>query len=104
MIRPARATLATLLFLLVTSNAAAAPQPLITYFQPMPIVGKLSTTVWGASTVGPRDPANGLEDGGSSGGVGPHQQTSFYWDGKILKGEDGKYHMYASHWVYGNGF
>jgi hypothetical protein len=27
----------------------------------MPIVGKLSPTVWGASTVGARDPANGLE-------------------------------------------
>lgn len=88
----------------MTSPATGAPQPLINYFQPMPIVGKLSTTVWGATTVGPRDPANGLEDSGSNGGVGPHQQTNFYWDGKILKGEDGKYHMYASHWVYSKGF
>src|SRR3954465_6894910 len=104
MIRPARATLATLLFLLVTSNAAAAPQPLSTYFKPMPIVGKLSTTVWGASTVGARDPANGLEDNGTSGGVGPQKETNFYWDGKILKGEDGKFHMYASHWDHSIGF
>lgn len=89
---------------LVTSTAAATPQPLINYFQPMPIVGKLSTTVWGAPTVGARDPANGLEDNGKSGGVGPHQETSYYWDGKIVKGEDGKYHMYASRWAYTNGF
>jgi hypothetical protein len=89
---------------LVSAPAAAAPQPLIKYFQPMPIVGKLSTTVWGASAVGARDPANGLEDSGSTGGVGPHQQTSFYWDGKIVKGEDAKYHLYASRWAYGNGF
>ena len=71
-------------FVLVTSTAEGAPQPLIKYFQPMPIVGKLSTTVWGASTVGARDPANGLEDNGSNGGVGPRQETNFYWDGKIL--------------------
>ena len=89
---------------LLTSSAAGAPQPLIKYFQPMPIVGKLSTTVWGASAVGARDPANGLEDSGSSGGVGPRQETYFYWDGKIVKGEDGKYHLYASRWAYSSGF
>jgi hypothetical protein len=70
----------------------------------MPIVGKLSTTVWGASTVGARDPANGLEDNGANGGVGPQKETYFYWDGKIIKGEDGKFHMYASHWNYSIGF
>ena len=70
----------------------------------MPIVGKLSTTVWGASTVGPRDPANGLEDNGQNGGVGPHQEIKYYWDGKIIKGEDGKYHLYASYWAHSNGF
>jgi len=104
--KPPRARRALLIaaLALVTSSAGAAPQPLIKYFQPMPIVGKLSTTVWGASTVGPRDPANGLEDNGRSGGVGPRQQTNFYWDGKVLKGEDGKYHLYASRWPYSNGF
>ena len=89
---------------LLTSPAAAAPQPLINYFQPMPIVGTLSTTVWGAALVGPRDPANGLEDNGAAGGVGPQQETNFYWDGKIIKGEDGKYHLYCSHWLHSNGF
>ncbi|HXU63799.1 MAG TPA: hypothetical protein VN962_19005, partial [Polyangia bacterium] len=71
---------------LTPSPAAAAPRPLIEYFRPMPIVGKLSTTVWGAATVGARDPANGLEDNGRSGGVGPQQETNYYWDGKIVKG------------------
>ncbi|HVZ88609.1 MAG TPA: hypothetical protein VHG72_16680 [Polyangia bacterium] len=89
---------------LAAAPAAAAPQPLITYFQPMPIIGKLSTTVWGASAVGARDPANGLEDNGANGGVGTGQETYFYWDGKIIKGEDGKFHMYASHWNHSIGF
>ena len=89
---------------LASAGASAAPQPLINYFRPMPIVGRLSTTVWGASTVGPRDPANGLEDNGRNGGVGPQQETNYYWDGKILKGEDGKYHLYASYWPHSNGF
>lgn len=99
-----RKTLVTVAFVLVAFPAAAAPQPMIAYFQPMPIVGKLSTTVWGASTVGPRDPANGLEDNGAAGGVGPQQETNFYWDGKILFGNDGKYHLYATHWDHSNGF
>jgi MYXO-CTERM domain-containing protein len=90
--------------LFVAPAVAGASKPLINYFKPMPIVGSLSTTVWGASTVGARDPANGLEDDGSKGGVGPHQEANYYWDGKIVKGEDGKYHLYASHWTYSNGF
>ena len=97
-------TIVTALFGLVASTAKAAPQPLINYFKPMPIVGKLSTTVWGAAAVGARDPANGLEDNGASGGVGPQKETYFYWDGKIVHGNDGKYHLYASHWLYTNGF
>jgi hypothetical protein len=89
---------------LASPATSAAPKPLINYFQPMPIVGRLSTTVWGAPTVGARDPANGLEDNGRNGGVGPQQETNYYWDGKILKGEDGKYHLYASYWPHSNGF
>ena len=54
------------------------------------MVGMLSKDVWGASTVGPRDPENGLED------VTMKQWD--YWDGKILKGPDGRYHMFASRW------
>ena len=102
--RFAKRTLVTAAFVLVASPVAAAQQPMINYFQPMPIMGKLSTTVWGASTVGARDPANGLEDNGADGGVGPQQETYFYWDGKILYGSDGKYHIYATHWLHTNGF
>src|SRR3954469_25787294 len=96
--------LTALTILLVTAGATGAPQPLINYFQPMPIVGKLSTTVWGASAVGPRDPANGLEDNGANGGVGAQKETKFYWEGKVGKGEDGNFHMYASHWDHSIGF
>jgi hypothetical protein len=89
---------------LLTSPASAAPKPLIDYFLPMPIIGQLSSTVWGAGAVGKRDPANGLEDAGANGGVAAGAETYFYWDGKILKGEDGKYHLFASRWLHSDGF
>ncbi len=62
----------------------------IDYFLPMPITSSLSTTVWGAATVGPRDPKNGLEDA--------TMKHWNYWDGKIIKGSDGVYHLFASRW------
>jgi hypothetical protein len=102
--RPFQSAVTITWLMLVAGSGVAAPKPLIKYFQPMPIVSKLSTTVWGASLVGARDPENGLEDHGDSGGVADHQETNYYWDGKIVKGEDGKYHMYASHWAYSGGF
>jgi hypothetical protein len=67
----------------------------IDYFLPTPIVGSLSKDVWGVATVGPRDPKNGLED------VTMKQWN--YWDGKILKGPDGKYHMFGSRWEQAKG-
>ncbi|MGO8766553.1 MAG: glycoside hydrolase family protein [Limisphaerales bacterium] len=67
----------------------------IDYFLPTPIVGSLTTNVWGAAAVGPRDPKNGLED---------ETMTNWnYWDGKIIKGPDGKYHIFASRWRQANG-
>ena len=56
----------------------------------MPILSPLTTNVWGAVTVGPRDTNNGLED------VTMKQWD--YWDGKIIKGPDGKYHLFCSRW------
>ena len=44
----------------------------------------------GHAEVLPRDPQNGLED--------PTIKKWCYWDGKIIKGPDGKYHMFASRW------
>jgi hypothetical protein len=73
--------------------AAAAPQPLINYFQPIPIVGKLSTTGW-AAPAGPWDPSNGIEDPGNW----------FFWDGKVLKAAYGKYHLFCSRWPASVGF
>jgi len=68
----------------------APPKTFIDYFKPTPVTGSLSHDAWGVPTVGPRDTKNGLED------------TSIkqwcYWDGKIIKGPDGKYHMFASRW------
>lgn len=67
-----------------------AEKTLIDYFQPMPIHGKLDDKAWGAATVGPRDQKNGLED--------TDIKKWNYWDGQIVKGADGKYHMFASRW------
>jgi hypothetical protein len=71
--------------------APPAAKTLIDYFQPMPILGgNLSNNAWGAPGVLPRDPQNGLED--------PTIKQYNYWDGKIIKGPDGKYHLFASRW------
>lgn len=71
------------------------PKPFIEYFRPIPISGKLSSNVWGAATVGPRDTENGLED------VTMKQWD--YWDGSILRAPDGKYRMFASRWEQSKG-
>jgi hypothetical protein len=68
----------------------AADKTLIDYFLPTPIHDHLATDAWGAPNVLPRDPGNGLED------VMIKQWC--YWDGQIIKGRDGKYHMFASRW------
>jgi MYXO-CTERM domain-containing protein len=79
-------SLAALSLVCVASPATA--KTMIDYFQPIPIVGQLSTTGWGASTVGPHDPSNGMEN----------SANYFYWDGKIIKASDGKYHLFCSRW------
>lgn len=73
-----------------TATNAPASKTFIDYFLPMPIIGGLSKEIWGAAAVGPRDPKNGLED------VTIKQWN--YWDGQIIKGPDGKYHLFASRW------
>jgi hypothetical protein len=62
----------------------------IDYFLPMPIVGSLRSDLWGAPGVFPRDPKNGLED--------ETMKQWCYWDGQIIKGSDGRFHMFASRW------
>lgn len=66
------------------------PKPFISYFKPIPVAAKLSTTAWGANEVGPRDQTNGLED--------PTMTRWNYWDGQVLRGPDGRYRMFASRW------
>ena len=68
----------------------AMPKTFIDYFLPTPISSALDATAWGAATVGPRDPKNGLED--------ETMKKWDYWDGQIIKAKDGKYHLFASRW------
>jgi hypothetical protein len=72
------------------STKPAAEKTLIDYFLPTPIVNSLKSDAWGAPNVLPRDPQNGLED--------TTIKQWCYWDGQIIKGPDGKYHMFASRW------
>ncbi|MGN6369356.1 MAG: hypothetical protein ACTHN5_13945 [Phycisphaerae bacterium] len=71
-------------------SVSAANRTLIDYFQPIPVKGKLSRDAWGTPTVGPRDTENGLED--------RELKEWCYWDGAVLQGRDGKWHMFASRW------
>lgn len=61
----------------------------IDFIQPMPIQSALTSDIWGAPGTLPRDPSNGLES---------VDNTYCYWDGQILKGDDGRYHIFASRW------
>lgn len=74
---------------LITSSQAA-DKTLIDYFLPMPIQSPLVSNVWGAPGVFPRDPQNGLED--------TTMKQWCYWDGQIIKGTEGKFHLFASRW------
>ena len=77
------------------ASSPAADKTLIDYFLPTPIRGHLAADVWGAPNVLPRDPRNGLEDS--------TMKQWCYWDGQIVKGPDGRYHMFASCWDQGRG-
>ena len=91
-----RVPVVTLLAIVAASSAAMVAaqstmkKTLIDYFQPTSANGPLSSDIWGAAAVGPRDPKNGLED--------TSMKHWNYWDGQIIHGPDGKYHMFASRW------
>ena len=57
-------------------------------FLPQPLVGKLSSDLWGAPDVLPRDSANGIEDAQWS-----------YWGGNVITGDDGREHMFVCRWL-----
>ncbi len=81
-------TLALAALPLVGLASPATAKTMIDYFQPIPIRGTMTTSGWGIGTSGPRDPDNGIED----------VANWRYWDGKILKADDGKYHLFCSKW------
>jgi MYXO-CTERM domain-containing protein len=86
------------LFLVMSFVGFASPAgaaTLIDYFLPTPIYDKLESNAWGAAGVVPREQHNGLED--------MTLAQYVYWDGKIIKGPDGKYHLFASRWAQSSG-
>ena len=86
---------AALLASTTLSGASAQAKPFEQYILPMPTVAPLSSATWGVTTtpgVIPRDISNGIE---SAMGAGVHPQW-YYWDGQIIKAQDGKFHMFMS--------
>ena len=75
-------------------------------FLPMPVVGKLEESCWGARGVIPRDQDNGLEDKVLEDPALTGKVNYTYWDVTILRDEDGcgKYHLFASRWNEADGF
>ncbi len=71
-------------------GGGSARKSLIDYFKPTPIISALTSNTWGAPNVLPRDTSNGLEDKTLNQWV--------YWDGKIIRAPDGKYHLFGSRW------
>jgi len=76
----------------------------VDFFHPMELQSPLvSDGIWGAPNVLPRDTANGLE---SKTGVTPDigqikLEGKCYWDGRIVKDDEGNYHLYVSCWDQG---
>lgn len=84
-----RIAVAVLALPLLTVTADSKPQKsMVDYFMPMPPVAPLvSEGIWGAPNALPRDVQNGME-----------HPDYCYWDGKIVKSDDGRYHIYCSRW------
>jgi MYXO-CTERM domain-containing protein len=70
----------------------ASAKPFMDYLKPTPIVAPLSSATWGEPGVVPRDLSNGIE---SAKGAGMHPDY-YYWDGQIIRAQDGKYHLFMS--------
>ena len=91
-VRSPRFGLAAAAFSLAAASGTASAKTLIDYFKPTPTACAASSNTWGASTSVPRDTCNGLEDTKK-----PPQWL--YWDGTILRADDGKYHLLGSRWA-----
>jgi hypothetical protein len=70
------------------------PKDFVEYFRPIPIINSLTPDVWGESNVLPRDAENGMED---------VTRQWDYWDGRIVKAADGKFHLFGSRWAESGG-
>jgi hypothetical protein len=79
-----------LALLVAAAPLSVSARDLIEYFKPIPVTHPLISDVRGLPGVRPRDVANGLEDV-------TNRQWS-YWDGKVLRARDGRYHLFASRW------
>lgn len=76
---------------MATVTLSAQKKSLVDFFLPMEAQAPLvSEGIWGDSNVLPRDTCNGLEDA--------TLKNWCYWDGRIVKDDEGKYHIYASRW------
>jgi hypothetical protein len=86
-------TLFFLLFVTLSNTLfSQSEKSLIDYFLPMePQKPLVSDGIWGDLNVIPRDTGNGLEDS--------KMKDWCYWDGSIVKDDEGLYHMYASRWT-----
>jgi hypothetical protein len=99
--RPGIGAFLTLTAFVIPGVVAQTNKILFNYFKPTPIVcSPLTSSIWGASGVLPRDKCNGLQDLTGTQTIAP---TWLYWDGKILKAKDGKYHLFASRWPQSQG-
>ncbi len=81
--------------------SAQTKKSFLDYLKPAPITcSPLSSETWGVDAVLPRDLCNGIESAKGA-GVPPDY---YYWDGQIIRANDGKYHMFMSTWAGANGF
>ena len=72
------------------TQQSAPTKTYIDFFQPTPILDKLTKETWGGENVLPRDVKNGLED--------VTNKEYSYWDGQVIKAKDGKFHLFCSRW------
>ena len=89
-----------ILFANMALPGTVAAKPLSAYFQPMPSACPLTSNTWGDKAVLPRDICNGMED---PTGTPTTRGQWMYWDGKILRGPDSRYHLFASRWAHSAG-
>ena len=95
-----RGLLATMSFAALALPEVAHAKPFLDYIEPRPITCPLSSETWGVDGVLPRDLCNGIESAKGA-GVPPEY---YYWDGQIIRAQDGKYHLFMSTWSGANGF